>query len=131
MRFLGKGRARCFNRIEEEIFAELVSFLPSFGHCGSDYFEQVRGIEWFVEKIDGTLIESSPSSFIASVGRYKDKWQVRTLELDATLQLDAIHSWHPNVGNHTSRRSERPRLQELFGGREHRRLVSGRLYQAL
>jgi hypothetical protein len=37
--FLGQERGHCFNRVEEGILAEPVSFLPSFGQSRLDYFE--------------------------------------------------------------------------------------------
>jgi len=71
-----------------------------------DYFKQLCGIEWFVQKINGAFVEGSLSNFIITVvGSYKYDRQRRTHEPDATLQLDTIHSWHANVGYHTSRRS--------------------------
>jgi hypothetical protein len=42
-------------------------FLPGAGRSRLDHFEQARGIEWFTQKIDGTLIEGFPSEFSAIV----------------------------------------------------------------
>jgi hypothetical protein len=84
--FLGQGRDHYFYRVvEEEILAELLSFLPNFGQRRLDCREQVRGIEWFVKKINGAFVEGFLSSFTASAGRYEDDRQVWTLEPDATL----------------------------------------------
>jgi hypothetical protein len=128
--FLGQQRGRCFNHFEEEILAELLLFLPSFGQSCLYHFEQVPRIEWFIQKIHGASVESFLSNLNMIVGRYKDYRQIWTLKPDTTLQLDAIQSWHPNVGYHAGRGSKRPRPQELFRGREHCRLISGRLYEA-
>ncbi|HXP40503.1 MAG TPA: hypothetical protein VN833_09530 [Candidatus Acidoferrales bacterium] len=94
-----------FDYVEEGILAEVLLFLWSVAQCRLDCCEKVRAIEWLVQKIDCAFVEGRLSSFSAIVGRYKDDRQLWTHESDATLQLDPIHSWHANVGYHTSRSS--------------------------
>ena len=101
---LGQWRDQCFNRVEEEILAELLLFLPSVGESRLDCREQVRGVKWFIQKINGAIVESSLSNLSVIVGRDKDNRQVWTLEPDATLQLDATHTRHSDVCNQTRRR---------------------------
>ena len=86
-----------------------------------DCLEKLRGIKRFIQNINGAFVDGSLSNLSTMMGRYENHRQRRTFEPDATLQLNAIHSGHPNVSNHTSRDGQGPRRQELFGGREYYR----------
>jgi hypothetical protein len=101
--FLGIRTGHSFNRTEGEILPELLLTLLSIRESRMDCCEQARGIEWFVQKINGALVEGLLPDFRAVVPGYKNDGQPRSLQPDATLQLEAIHSRHPNVGYHTSR----------------------------
>ena len=44
--------------------------LPRVGQSRLHYFEKVRGIERFIENIDGAFVDSFLSNFSIVVGRY-------------------------------------------------------------
>ena len=70
--FLGAGNdgVNCFDRGGEEILAELLLLLWSVGQRRLDCCEQVRPIEWLVQKSDGPFVEGPLSNLGAIVGRY-------------------------------------------------------------
>jgi hypothetical protein len=82
--------------------------LLRIGESRLDRFQQIRCVEGFIKKRNGSFVEGSLSNLLIMVGGYEDDRQLWALQSHAALQLDSVHAWHPNIGDQTSRAAQRP-----------------------